>query len=816
MIQIDDIHVSEFRGIRNLRLEFGSESFVVSGPNGTGKSGVVDALDFVLTGNVSRLTGPGSGGVTLARHALHVLRRDDLDSATVTATVRIPDTETTAKLTRSVKTPTSFSLEPDLPEIRQAVEQMAEHPEVMLSRREIIKFIIAESGKRSDEVQALLKLEQLGQIRSALRTAKTKATAAAQSASSAVDRKSDEVKRHLDMPELLGEEALKRVNAQRVTLGLETLSSLESDDLAVGITEPGEGGPIGKATAIRDLDALASAIETPSDLEQAANAVAESLTPAIENPLMLRELAARQLVESGLALVEDETCPLCESGWSDVEALRAHLDAKLSRSREAAACKEAIDQTSRTLEDEVVRVTELAGTVLGAAKAVGVSEAEHALDHWVVELSSFRTEIGSLEGAVRHHERLMSDPMQISGSLRDALVGLKEALESLPDTAATAKATQFLTIAQERFAALNAARASAANARRAADATDFVYTEYCAAQDEALTRLYESVESDFAEYYRKVNADESGFRAALEPAAGKLDLKVDFYSQGMFPPAAYHSEGHQDGMGVCLYLALMKQRLGPDFRLAILDDVVMSVDAGHRRRFCDLLREEFPNVQFIITTHDEIWARQMQESKLISCTGQARFLRWDVYHGPWVASKTEFWDEVDQALQANDVSEAAWRLRHNLERVLSDLAHQYRCPIPYNAAGTYGLGEFLSGIKGQYRKLLKKAATAAETWGDDEAGARVSEAQKRWKDVSLNQEEEQWALNPAVHFNEWATFSKNDFEPVIAAWKDLLETFECPECSSRLYISRHKGADDALRCVCAHVNFNLRKKRRAE
>ena len=45
----------------------------------------------------------------------------------------------------------------------------------------------------------------------------------------------------------------------------------------------------------------------------------------------------------------------------------------------------------------------------------------------------------------------------------------------------------------------------------------------------------------------------------------------------MYPPAAYHSEGHQDGMGVCLYLALMKRRSATTSTIASLDDVVMSV-----------------------------------------------------------------------------------------------------------------------------------------------------------------------------------------------------------------------------------------------
>ena len=65
---------------------------------------------------------------------------------------------------------------------------------------------------------------------------------------------------------------------------------------------------------------------------------------------------------------------------------------------------------------------------------------------------------------------------------------------------------------------------------------------------------------------------------------------MNFYERGLFPPAAFHSEGHQDGMGVCLYLALMKRLFGDRFTIALLDDVVMSVDAGHRYQFCKLLK----------------------------------------------------------------------------------------------------------------------------------------------------------------------------------------------------------------------------------
>ena len=114
------------------------------------------------------------------------------------------------------------------------------------------------------------------------------------------------------------------------------------------------------------------------------------------------------------------------------------------------------------------------------------------------------------------------------------------------------------------------------------------YKAYCDAMEEQLRDLYAAVEEDFSTYYREINSDDEGaFKARLEPSEGKLDLEVAFYEKACFRLAAYHSEGHQDGMGVCLYLGADEAACSaPDFRFAVLDDVVMSVDQGHRKQFC--------------------------------------------------------------------------------------------------------------------------------------------------------------------------------------------------------------------------------------
>src|SRR5689334_25020997 len=103
MIRAEKIRIEEFRGIRDLTLDFKGKNYAICGPNGTGKSGVVDALEFVLTGNISRLSGEGRGEISLKQHAPHVDKRDDPAKARVIVNVTITSLKKTVTLERNAK-----------------------------------------------------------------------------------------------------------------------------------------------------------------------------------------------------------------------------------------------------------------------------------------------------------------------------------------------------------------------------------------------------------------------------------------------------------------------------------------------------------------------------------------------------------------------------------------------------------------------------------------------------------------------------------------------------------------------------------------
>ena len=71
-MKIQSLTINNVRGIRGLELVPAGQNLVVWGANGTGKSGVVDAIEFLFTGQISRLLGEGTAGITLLKHGRHV------------------------------------------------------------------------------------------------------------------------------------------------------------------------------------------------------------------------------------------------------------------------------------------------------------------------------------------------------------------------------------------------------------------------------------------------------------------------------------------------------------------------------------------------------------------------------------------------------------------------------------------------------------------------------------------------------------------------------------------------------------------------
>jgi hypothetical protein len=111
---------------------------------------------------------------------------------------------------------------------------------------------------------------------------------------------------------------------------------------------------------------------------------------------------------------------------------------------------------------------------------------------------------------------------------------------------------------------------------------------------------------------------------------------------------------------------------------------------------------------------------------------------------------------------------------------MRELADITAAPIPYRGDASYELGELFSGVVGRQSSLLKKASDSANSWNNQAAKDEVKAMANARREAVDKYGGEQWVVNKAVHYNEWATLSRADFQPVVDSVSALLEQYRCP------------------------------------
>lgn len=815
MIKIQNIEIIEFRGVRRLKLDLKGKNFAICGRNGTGKSGIVDAIEFVLTGNISRLSGEGTDRLSIKTHGPHVDFRDSPEKSVVRMQVKIPSlSNRLVTIERSPNSPRKPNIDSADPEVLTVFREIERHPELVLTRREIIRYVIATDGKRSEEVQAVLKLESLNHARATLLSISNAKAKDQKSAEQAQDTASSGLKAALGVQSLSVVNVLASINTRRTTLGLTKIDALSAvTTVKEGLLLPtGAAGntKISKLTAISDLklaiDFLAKLANHTQDVTfTAAIDSSQVLSKSVQT---LRLLSRESFLQSGLGFVDEPACPLCDTPWEQ-EQLCEHIKGKLK-------AVEAVKESRVKLEQKLKPVSDLLAETIAAVETV---KKYGTLAIPRIECNSL-TQYG--KDATKAQQQLknclplpltiavLQQPPQLSAAAAAEFGEIDTYLRALPDPTDTEAARDFLIVAQERLETYRRARRNLEVAKSQAELSASVSQIFAQTSDEQLTLLYRTVENQFAAMYGALNApDEADFAAKLVPSLGKLGFDVNFYGRGFFPPGAYHSEGHQDAMGLCLYLALMEYVLKDDFCFAVLDDVLMSVDAGHRRLVCSLLKTRFPNTQFILTTHDPVWLNHMRADGLVSSGTSVQFRSWDVDTGPAVFDDVEIWDQIDRELSLDRVPVAAGLLRNHLEYIAGELCDRLHAKVEYRLDGRMDLGGLFPPAMEQLKSLYGKGTAAANSYNQRDAIKEIATRSADLTDRLRATNSEQWQMNAAIHYNSWANLTVTDFQPVVGAFRNLISVLRCDVCNALFAVARDGFTNKSMACMCGKTSVNL-------
>jgi hypothetical protein len=247
----------------------------------------------------------------------------------------------------------------------------------------------------------------------------------------------------------------------------------------------------------------------------------------------------------------------------------------------------------------------------------------------------------------------------------------------------------------------------------------------------------------------------------------------------------------------------------------MLDDVVMSIDAEHRRPLADLMGSELTDdYQLLVATHDDLWHRHLRSSGVVNSSNAIQLSGWDIEEGPQTYGRPEMeWGTIESELENRNTSIAAHQTRRMAEWFLREACDRLNAKVPFKSNSRWTLGDFQSGAISRYKELLRASKDAEQSWGRD--ASHISELEDEVTGVVERIHEFGSAINPNVHYNEdestFASCTSEELRPAVDAYRDLYELLWCDECGACVYITMDGNQKDSLRCNCGHFDLNLRK-----
>ena len=529
MIKVKKIEIVEFRGIRKLKIDFNQNNFAICGRNGTGKSGVVDALEFALTGNISRLSGSGSGEVSVKEHAPHVDSRNNPEKAYVILTVFIPSLNVDVIIKRNVKDFNSPTITPSSTEILQILKEVAEHPEFTLSRREIINYVISAPGKRAQEVQALLRLDKVENLRTILLKISNslKKEALAQIKEKEVSQQS--LLRALQITDLNKGTLLKIVNSQRQILGLPDITTLTSttslkDGLVVTpVAQLETHIPKIQALAeIKKINELFTTITSTETLSLILN-IKTKLTKLATDPVANDGVKRENFLKSAVELISGEICPVCDAPCDPI-ALKKLIALKLKHFDTITVKRTALEKETEPLIDFL---NQLAYSIKNICECA--SKLKPAIDTSAIKvyLTKIKSDSKTLETFIPLIDTIhvMENYTSIPSDVTEIVTKIEDVIKAIPDASKQDTARDYLIIGQERLEAYRGISFRYKQTDEKAKNAIKIFDIYAKVSTEFLDTIYKEVQKDFIDLYRIINKEDEGdFKAELTPSIGKLSF----------------------------------------------------------------------------------------------------------------------------------------------------------------------------------------------------------------------------------------------------------------------------------------------------
>jgi hypothetical protein len=266
-----------------------------------------------------------------------------------------------------------------------------------------------------------------------------------------------------------------------------------------------------------------------------------------------------------------------------------------------------------------------------------------------------------------------------------------------------------------------------------------------------------------------------------------VELEIEFIDEIVTPAFKVLSESQVNSFGLSIFLAGVKS-FNKDFKFFILDDVVNSFDSFKRPRVSQLISKKFPDFQALIMTHDQIFFDTIQRD--FPEWQRYRFVSWDFATGPKYKLSQNYLEEVKGYIDDDKPLTAGQTLGRYLEWTLGILNENMQTPIRYKVENVFTLAEFYDPLISRFKSKLKQAGYThrlLETFDQLDQGTIFRNYCVHWK-------------------SESAPFSTPEITTIFEKWIEIEKIIFCHDCKSYVKFDSQTGTE-YIKCNCGKIDL---------
>ena len=637
-MKIDRFVIENVSGIPvKLEIPLDGKSLLLYGENGTGKSSIVQSIEYLITGRVGSLP-PVQGRTAFDKRIRH---RDQLDAKSTVECVFVDGKSLVRRC--DDKCSAEGHGEEWLVKAQSRI--------TILRRAHLLSFIEDKPGNRYAQVSQWLGVDKLDQALEVLKAAKDLAEdnheaakrdlreltsgiagllgCEAEAVPDEFERAAENCKGTLELAGCVCPSAQDDVETILQALA-KTFVHHDSADLTLTLGAWAHGLPA----------EVQGALDTLTQTETALSRAKEQLPEGTD------EVDLLQAAETYLKTHFDDMCPLCER---KVEHARLVAD---------------IGQRLFKLQ-----AIQMASNEYRKAKTDYERMVERHRDAWESLALPSQYDLDSVRDDILAR---LAEPSQLSHFRASGCATLsaklaKESDEEMAVKAIRADDARRSLNALSQWTKLQESREKAERLKSTAVKAAWLYQLAQEARRDLVQERLDAITAPVNDFYRAIHPDEEieAIRIVMaEPTpGGKRDrsaqLQFCFQRQSPEDPRVHLSEGHLDTLGLAFYLANLKRAVeesGESTPFLVLDDVISSVDAPHRARVARELLQRFKQWQILLTTHDKIWFKRLvQISRNVGFEYHPRVIRrWLRDRGPDIRDHQELYEDLKSRKKAGD------------------------------------------------------------------------------------------------------------------------------------------------------------------